>query len=256
MQIVRSMTKTPAILVALLVLVCAGMATLGMVWWFTPKVRAVAQVAVAQYDVYLPEISIERGQASINKPQPYVLDFGQGKEAAFVIDTRAGHENDALDYLKQAQAGAVLTRESLVTKNQGQIRIIPLNTMPDMVLNSHSIKSIVEHYLPGLLAVAAALVALYFLVAKPLQVLILALIPYVWARSASAELTFGGAFKIAAFCMVPSVLFTLFQDLAGVRVPGRFFIYFGLFLVLTVISSLLYVRSGRKPEDSSDAINP
>ena len=53
-----------------------------------------------------------------------------------------------MNYLRNAEAGLVLTQDAVVTKNNGQIRIIPLKGMPDMVLNAAMLRDIADKYLP------------------------------------------------------------------------------------------------------------
>jgi hypothetical protein len=256
MGVTKSLVKMPAILVALSIGLCVGLSSLGVVWWAGPKARSLMTTAISHYDAYLPEITIQDGKASIKKPQPYYVDFGQKSEPLVVIDTREGHDNDALTYLKDVKTGFVLTRDTIVTKNDGQIRVIPLKEMRDLVLNSQSLQSLADTYWPAFEKVSAGAAVTYFVFAKPFQVLILALIPYGWARAARAALTYGQAFKIAAFCMIPPVLVNLFQDVSGIQFSGRPWIYFAVYVALLVLASLEFTRGSRSAPDASTEITP
>jgi len=239
----------------LIIGLCAGLSALGVLWWAEPHVKSILNRVVSHYDTYLPEITIHAGFASIKKPQPYYVDFGQGKEMPLIIDTRAGHENDGMNYLRDAKTGFVLTRDSLITKNNGQLRIVPLKDFPNLALNSQSLQAMSDQYFPVVEKAAAGLAVTYFLFSKPFQILILALIPYLWARS-RAGLTYGQAFKITALCMIPPVLLNLFQDISGTHFPGRGWIYFGLYVLLLILASWDLVRSTRSGPQTVASINP
>jgi hypothetical protein len=255
MKFGMAVIKTPAIVIVLMIGLCAGLNAYGVISWGMPLVRSFTDKIVTQYDRYVPEVTFQNGQASVKKPQPYYVDFGQGKSTPIVIDTREGFENEALEYLKPARDGFVLTRSTLVVKNKGEIRIVPLKDMPNFVLNSRNIGSLVSQYLPGVIAVVAIVVIVYFLFAKIMQVLLLALIPLVWAQVSSVALSYGQALKIAAFCMVPPVILVALRDLFHVPVGGML-IYFGLYLVLMVVLSAVVIRSLRSETQTSAAINP
>jgi hypothetical protein len=255
MRLALSILRTPAIVVVLMVGLCVALSAYGFMSWGTPKVRSVIDQMVDQYDSYFPEITIVRGQASIKKPQPYYVDFGQGKNAPIIIDTREGFENEALGYLEKAREGFVLTRNSLVVKNKGQLRIVPLAEMPDFVLNADSLRALVERFVPTVIAVVAVLVVIYFLFAKSFQVLVLALIPFVWAKVGKVTLSYGQAVKISAFSMVPPVALMGLQDLFGAPAGGKL-VYFGLYLVLLIVLSAMVSRSLRSETEPYGGITP
>ena len=91
----------------------------------------------------LVRITVHDGKASIREEQPHFIETGD-KDLAVVIDTRENKQKDALDYLKDVSTGAVLARDSVVTKSQGQIRIIPLKGIPDLVVNSRNLRALLR----------------------------------------------------------------------------------------------------------------
>ncbi len=256
MGISRSIIRIPAIVALLVAGLCVGLSTWGLISWGTPLVKHMLQVVVKGYDKYLPEITIQDGHASIAHPQPYFVELGKKGEAPIVIDTRQGHESDALDYLKDAKGGFVLSRESLFVKQNGQIRVIPLKDFPDLVLNSASLAEYVETYAPRIISAAAVAVAIYYLLAKTFQILIFALIPYGFSRSCPLPATYGQALKLTIFAMFIPVLVNFFLDLAGIYIPWRFLIYFGLFLGLLVLATVDLVRSARSAQQPWTEITP
>ena len=105
-----------------------------------------------------------------------------------MIDTREGKMKEALNALNDVKGGAVLTRDSLILKNQRQLRILPLDDFPDMTLNAAELRVLIREYVPMVVTWCWALVITYFLFMKPIQILLLAMIPYFGARSYSVAL--------------------------------------------------------------------
>ena len=256
MGISRSIIRVPAIVALLVAGACVGLSALGLIEWGAPKVKSTLEMVVEQYDKYFPQVTIQGGHASVEVPQPYFVDFGQKGEAPIVLDTRPGHESEALDYLKDAKSGFVLTHDSFFIKNQGQIRVVPLKTIPDMVLNSRSLQRYVKTYVPRLMSLAVVAIVIYYMLAKAFQIFVLALIPYFWTRSCPLPVTYGQALKLTAFAMLIPVLVNSVQDLGGVHVPTRFLLYFGLFLVTLILASLDLVRSAKSAPQPWTGINP
>ncbi|MGO9569195.1 MAG: DUF1189 family protein [Desulfomonilaceae bacterium] len=251
----RSICKIPAIAVVLVLLVCAGLSAWGLFSWVWPKVETVLEYVVGTYDAVLPEITIRDGKATIREQQPHFIDTGD-KDLVVVVDTREDKQKEALDYLKDVSTGAVLARDSVVTKSQGQIRIIPLKGIPDLVLNSRNLRALFDEYLPTVTRIFILVVILYFLIVKPIQAIIFALLPYFVARSYSAALTYGEAIKLSALAMVPPVTLDLFLNLSGIRIPMSFIIYFGLYIALLILAVRDLVRSKPLPTGPLTSINP
>ena len=150
-----------------------------------------------------------------------------------------------MNYLKNAEAGLVLTQDAVVTKNNGQIRVIPLKGMPDMVLNAAMLRDIADKYLPLVKPAIAISIITYFAIVKPIQMLILALIPFFWARSAKTAVTYGQAVKLSVFGMAPPVLLGAIWAFTEMHIPGWFYIYFALYAGLMALAASDLVRSLR-----------
>ncbi len=88
------------------------------------------------YDDKLPEITIRNGRASIRKPEPHFVNGLVQENVTVVIGTREGKQGEALNYLKDFESGMAITRDAVVSKLRGQIRVVPLKGLPDVVLNS------------------------------------------------------------------------------------------------------------------------
>jgi hypothetical protein len=249
--IAKSIASQSAVVAIAAVLICAAVSAFALVSVNAPRLEEFLNSTVQQYDLVLPEITFHDGHASIREKQPYIIDTGGGKDLALVIDTRGGNETDALDHLKEADSGAVLTRDGLVTKDRGNIRIIPLKDMPDFVFNSRNLQELLDRFLPTVIRYGAILVVIYFLFVKPLQVLLLSLIPYFGARAYSVPLTFGQAMKIAGIALIPPVLMEALVEFTGVSLPAAFIFYFGLYIVLLCLAVRDLVRNPGMEADTA-----
>ncbi len=251
MGVTISIIRASVILVILILVVCIGLSAYITSSMVTPIVDTVVDHGIRMYDDIFPEITIRNGKASITKQQPYLIDKLDERYFTIIIDTRDGKQGEAMNYLKNAESGLVLTQDSLVTKNNGQIRIIPLKGMPDIVLNAAMLRDIADKYLPLVKPAIAIGATIYFVIVKPIQMLILALIPFLWARSTNTAVSYGQAVKLSVFGMAPPVLVEAICAFTGTRIPGWFYIYFALYAGLMVLAARDLVKILRaSPEPS------
>ena len=256
MGVARSIGKVSGTVTILILCACVGVSILGTYLAVFPRVVTILERAAGKYDSIFPEITILNGHASIREKQPHFLDNLGEKDLVLVIDTREGSQEKALNYLKEAQAGAVLTGRTIVTKNQGEVRIISLKEIPDMVLNSENIKAALQEYLPSLTWWATLLVAIYFLFAKPVQIVFFAIIPYLGARTYSIPLTYGEATKIAAVGMVVPVTVEFFYNFMDPGISTSVFIYFLSYVIVLILAVRDLVRESRQVDTSEAGIHP
>jgi hypothetical protein len=128
--------------------------------------------------------------------------------------------------------------------------------MPDMVLNSQNLRKIAQDYLPMVLRIAAVFVAFYFIFAKLFQMLMLALVPYLAARSYNTELTYGQALKLSVVAMVLPVVLDVFLRFSNTVIPGWLFFYLVIYIGDLVFLTIDVVRNSSSGEASVESINP
>ncbi|MBM3298708.1 MAG: DUF1189 family protein [Deltaproteobacteria bacterium] len=243
MGVTRFIIKThPLVFIGILV-ACLIAATWGLIAVAAPKAQALLLRVADKYDAYLPEIVVKNGKASIKREEPFFVETFGERDLAFIIDTRQDGVNKAMDYLKEAKVGAVLTRDSLVTKNQRDIRVFPLTGIPDLTVNSAEIRALTEEFLPHVVRWAWVVLLSYFLFAKSLQILCMALIPFFAARAYSVTLKYGQSLKIATAAMVPPVLVDLLFGYFDLWMIGSFIVYFGLFIGFVILAAGDLIRS-------------
>ncbi len=256
MGITRSLTKTSAVIAVLILVGCSLLSAWGFISFMSPRVGAILDRVVGKYDAILPEITMRNGHVSIREKQPYFVDTMGEKDLALVIDTREGKQKEALDHLKDVSNGAVLTRDTLIIKGNGQVQVFPLKDMPDFELNSRNLQELVERYAPQVKQFAWGAIIAYYLFVKLLQVLVLALVPYFAARSYAVSLTYGESFKVATFCMVPPVLYESLLYFANIRIPWSFVIYFAAYLGLLVLAAKDLIKNFQPEQGPVTTIGP
>jgi hypothetical protein len=246
-----SIIRTPVILVVLVLVACIGLSAYVTNSALAPTVDKVVDYGIRKYDEIFPEITIRNGKASITKQQPYLVDKIDEKYFSIIIDTRDGQQAEAMNYLKNVDAGLVLTQDAVVTKNNGQIRIIPLKGMPNIVLNAALLRDIADKYLPLVKPAIAIGATIYFAIVKTIQMLIFALIPFLWARRSRIAVTYGQAVKLSVFGMAAPVLLGAISAYSGIKISGWFYIYFGLYAGLMILAAGDLVKSMRASTEPS-----
>ena len=252
-----SISRVHWIVVVCILLALVGLSTWGLVSATKPIVSRFLDETIDQYDALLPEISIRNGKASIREEQPYYVEKDKAGKTVVVIDTREGKEDQAMEYFKGFKTGLVLSRKVLILKHEnGRIQIFPLKNIPDLVLNSRNLRKNKDMFFPTIIRFGAILVLLWFLVAKPVQALILATIPMMIGPRYSAPLSLGKAFKISVFCMILPVAFDLFRYIWGLQLqlPLSLLLYVALYVALLILA----VRdlAAARPFNSTAEIGP
>jgi len=227
----------------LVFLCCVAAAAAALVFWASERLDHLVTVVTAHYDQLVPTLTIRSGRASITQEQPYYIGGGPIEGLVLVIDTRPEERERVGKYLEKADTGAVLAEDRLVVKNGHQIRKISLKGLPDLVLNAASLEALATRYKPVAIKVLTAAAIVYFFLAKLFQALIFALIPFVVARSRSTLLTYGEAFKIAVFALIPPVALDVALDQANLDTTAEWSLYVIVYVIVLVLAALDLVKS-------------
>ncbi|MBM4327653.1 MAG: DUF1189 domain-containing protein [Deltaproteobacteria bacterium] len=254
MGFLRSLMRVHWALVVLVFFACA----IAGAWVITHvtghRVERILERVVSKYDSVVPEITIQGGQASINKDQPYFVNKDPGKGPLVIIDTRRETRKDAFELLKEYEEVALLTRTNFIFKSPDQTRVVSLSNVPDMVINSASLRAFKNRYFTLLVKVAAAALVVYFLFAKLLQALIMGLVPYLAAQAKGV--TFSQAFKIAILALIPPVTLDVIAILTGVPFGASLVAYFLIYGGLIAVATVALRKSEPQSAQFSGPINP
>ena len=212
-------------------------------------IRFVKEHAPELVKSYFPAeltINIEKGIASVNVKEPYII-LGkngsqavlkeQGLESMLVIDTKNEFNKNKFDEYKTF---ALLTKTEIVTRsNNGQITIQDLRAAPDASINQEWLLSWVEKTKNSLgtivfVGIIGTFIAMLFGYLKYFIVLLLfALIPRLIAYLKKMPLSYGGAYRISLYAIVPALALKTLINILGV-----FFIpaYFTLLVFMLIVA--------------------
>ncbi|MDD5152599.1 MAG: DUF1189 family protein [Candidatus Pacebacteria bacterium] len=205
-----------------------------------------APMLVKEYYPSELEINIEKGQASANVPMPYFIPAkhegtppaNSQIENILVIDTENNFDTKKFDEYKTY---ALLTKTDLVTQDSsGSITIKSVNTLPSGVINQDKLLSWVGKVDGALVYVVPVVILLMFVLfflgysLYLIPLFFFALITFLisWVKKAPT-LTYGNAYKISMYAIVPSLVLKSFLNMVGfLFVPP----YLTLFVFLLVVS--------------------
>lgn len=221
-------------------------------------VRFVKEEAPALIKKYYPAelvITINNGEASTNVTEPYVIPATDGAKDAltgstmknlFVVDTKNEFNKKTFENYKTF---ALLTKGEIVTQSRkGQISIQDLRGAPNVVVSEDVLLAWVEKVRLSLGAFVPAGIALIFVIIAVgfafymAPLLLFALIPFFLAWIKKIPLTYGGAYKISLYAVLPGLVLK-----ALLNISGFFFVpsYLSLFVFMLVI--FLNMREKEQP---------
>lgn len=231
-------------------LVLSIMMTIGLGVFLGPAIVSfVKRGAPELVNSYYPAglvVTIEKGEATINMPEPYIINGKgdtlvalkeQGLENIFVIDTEHNFEKVKFDEYKTI---ALLTKTEIVTRSDnGQITIQELRMVPKTAISQEILLSWVEKVraklayiiLGGALVTFIVIALGYFVYLIPL--ILFALIPFFIAWLKKTPLSYGGAYKMSLYAIVPALALKTLLNLFGI-----FFLpsYFTLLVFMLIIA--------------------
>ena len=183
-----------------------------------------------------PAIRISGGEASVDAPQPYIIqDPDTGKPLA-ILDTTG-----EITSLEDTDARLLLTKDKLFVENDNQTRIFDLSQMDGLELDRSSLE-----YFFGLMSPWFAIGMYPILVAgtyayRLVVVVFYALIGLIVAKVTGAALDFQALFRVAAIAITPVYLLNTVLSLLKVQIPVGFLISMALVVVYLVFG----VRSAK-----------
>lgn len=209
-------------------------------------VKERAPVLVKQYYPEQLVVRIEKGEVSVNVPEPFIVPSkaetpltlnGKPVKNLIVIDTQSDFESDKFN---NYDTFALLTKHELATEDDnGKITIQDLRGFPSVVIDQAILLSWVEKIISSLtvfipIGILLTLLALFVgFVAYVVPLLLFSLIPYLAAKIKKTPLTYSGAYKMSLYAVVPALALKTLLNISGFMfIPA----YFTLLVFILIIS--------------------
>ncbi len=241
-----------------LTLVLSVFMTIAFAVFLVPQgVRFVKEEAPALVKKYYPEglvVTVTKGEASSNVTEPYIIPAeGVAKEVLsestldnfFVIDTKNEFNKKTFENYKTF---ALLTKGEIVTQgDKGQISIQNLSGMPNFVVSEEVLLAWVEKVRASLSVFVPAGIALTFIVIMAgfvlylVPLLLFALIPFFLAGVKKIPLTYGGAYKVSMYAVMPGLLLKTILNASG-------FFFVPVYLSLLVFMLIIFINVREKEQ--------
>lgn len=231
------------------IFILAAVATVAFSILLVPRgVRFIRDVAPSLVREYYPAdmvVTIENGQASTNIAEPFIVTSKgvardilreDGLDNLLVIDT--GHELN-IKMFEDYKTLVLLTKTEVVTQNRkGNITIQSLRNTPNTVINQTELLVFVEKIRAGLpylvpVGIVVTLISVFFgYVIYLIPLFLFALIPFFLAKVKKISLTYGGAYRMSLYAVIPGLVLK-----TVLNISGFFFVpaYFSLLIFMLVI---------------------
>ena len=191
-------------------------------------VRESAPTLVKKYFPAELVVTVKGGEASVNVPVPYIIPMNPGADSAFkdttlknviVIDTEHDFNQKMFD---EYQTFALLTKHELVTQStSGQLAIQQLRVTPSMTISQDSLLGWVEKIRSSLVyVVPLGLIATVFITFLGftlylIPLFLFALIPFFLAWIKKNPLSYGNAYKMSLYAILPGLVLKDILNAAG-----------------------------------------
>lgn len=213
-------------------------------------VKEDAKVLVEKYYPAHLEVTIEKGEASINSPEPYFIPGSRetldalpqdgALENILVIDTRSDFEKAVFDEYKTF---ALLTKHDFVTREEGgRVVMQDLSGVPSMTVSMASLLGFVDRVhgslyaiiFLGILAMFIILGVGYLFYLIPL--VLFALIPFLLAWMKGVALTYSEAYRMSVYAVMPGLVIKTFFNIGG-------YFFVPAYLSLLVFTLVIFVNT-------------
>ncbi|MEK7460019.1 MAG: DUF1189 family protein [Patescibacteria group bacterium] len=210
-------------------------------------VKERAPILVKQYYPEQLVVRIDKGEASVNVSEPYiVLNKAEAPQAMsekpvknlIVIDTRSDFETKKFN---EYDTFALLTKHEFATRDDnGKITIQNLSGFPSVVIDQAKLLSWGEKIMNSLtvvvpLGITLTLFLLFMgFIIYIIPLLLFALIPYFVAKLKKMSLTYSGAYKMSLYAVVPALALKTLLNISGFMFIPAYFTLLIFILIVTL----------------------
>jgi hypothetical protein len=224
-----------------------------------PKAQEIIDSIIDQ----TPNIKIEKGKLSIDKPSPFVIKEPKSGKALITFDTQ-----DKPMTLEESKSVVLVTSRSVIAQKRSALRsegstgkggapigeeTYDLSTVDSFVFDKAAVEGMVHAFLKWLGVLLFVIWVPFAFVFSILQTLLYALIGRLFASNMSIELTYGTLVRLAVIALTPVLLLDSVLKVAGVNPP-----FWGLCCVVLALGYLyfgVYANSQDKMPGSPPGTN-
>ncbi len=197
------------------------------------------------------EVYIQDGRASSNVEEPYFIPLPQALRSGesditnLVVINTAG--TITLEQVASYDAFAVLDSSTLfIVQSKSETRAYSLAEVRTLTVTKDMLQNVVAQIMPWLIplslifaGIAIVGMVLSLTTVQLLLALVVGVIAYVVARVRRAPATYGQAYKLAVYSLIPVFIFNLFLLLAGMGTVS--------FLILLLLATIVLVANISTP---------
>jgi hypothetical protein len=219
-------------------------------------VRDRAPILIREYYPADLVLKVTNGAISVNVAEPYIVPTKDVTRHALpdwsfdnivVIDTQHDFSKKKFD---EYRTFALVTKHEIVTSNsQGRTTIQEIPRAANMTIGQDTLLSWAEKVRTSLVYIVPAGVSLTFMVlllgymAYLVPLFLFALVPFLLARIKKIPLSYGGAYRISLYAVMPGVVLKSLLNISGILfVPS--YLTFLVFLLIVIIN----VREVEQPK--------
>jgi hypothetical protein len=191
-----------------------------------------------------PTITVKKGEASINEPQPYFIRDDKTGKPLMIIDTTGG-----VSTLKGTTASILLTKKSLVVrKDADETRSFDLSDVGDFTVGKTDIYDLIDtlqNWFAVMIFPFALLISFIF---HSAEVLLYAAVGTLFLRVSHFSLPFRALYRLAVISITPVMITGTVLFIVGLEIP-----YWWLFSLMISLSYLNYAAKASAEKEGQGA---
>ncbi|NNJ70534.1 MAG: DUF1189 family protein [Kiritimatiellales bacterium] len=162
----------------------------------------------------IPEIQIQNGLVSINKPQPYYIKDSRGLPVA-IIDTTG-----SMNYIDDESVKVLLTETRLIVRRGRHLyNTFNLDMVESLYLDKHAINGWVNTLRNSVAPLSYGIFLMLSYIFAVMVLLFASVAGLIIASVMHSNLSFSTALRIATVAVTPAIIFITISASAGLQIP-------------------------------------
>ena len=180
-------------------------------------VSAAVRLEAPKYIEQVPEITVVKGQVSVDQPVPYTLSDPETSAPLVVIDT-----SGTITSFEQTTAPVLLTENKLMYRKPraAETRIYDLTAIEELTIDRDGVAGWVEMFRKYFAFVAYPFALAGTFAYRVLQMLLYAAIGLLFVKMLKAELDYLTLLRLASVAITPVIILNTLRTLTGYHVPA------------------------------------